>query len=144
MCDWLRGRGYADANLRTAIIAALPAIPLIALFPLIDDPKTSLLLIAPACFLGSMPFGAGTAAIPMIAPNRMRAQLVAIYLLLANLIGPGMGPWLIAVCTDYVFADPKMVGASISMVCTVLIIIGTAILLKGLKSFAHTVEKASP
>ena len=143
LCDWLRARGYADANLRTAIIAAVPTIPLIALFPLISDPKTALLLIAPLCFLGAMPFGAGTAAIPMISPNRMRAQLVAIYLLVANLIGPGMGPFLIAMCTDYVFGDPKMVGVSISLVCTVLMVIGTAILLKGLKAFGQTVERAS-
>lgn len=143
MCDWLRGRGYADANLRTAIIAAVPTIPLIAIFPLIGDPRLALLMIAPLCFLGSMPFGAGTAAIPMISPNRMRAQLVAVYLLVANLIGPGMGPWLIAICTDYVFEDPKMVGFSISIVCTVLIVIGTAVLTKGLKAFGQTVEKAS-
>jgi MFS family permease len=143
LCDWLRTRGYADANLRTAIIAAVPTIPLVTLFPLVADPNLSLILIGPMCFLGSMPFGAGTAAIPMIAPNRMRAQLVAIYLLVANLIGPGMGPTLIALCTDYVFGDVKMVGQSISIVCTALIILGTAIIVAGLKAFRTTIEKAS-
>jgi MFS family permease len=143
LCDWLRARGYADANLRTAIIAAVPAIPLVTLFPLIGDPQISLVLIGPLCFLGSMPFGAGTAAIPTIAPNRMRAQLVAIYLLVANIIGPGMGPVLIALCTDYVFADAKMVGYSISIVCTILIVIGTMVIVAGLKAFGKTVERAS-
>ena len=141
-CDWLRARGYADANLRTAIFAAVPTIPLIALFTLMPDPKVSLWLVGPMCFLGSMPFGAGTAAIPTIAPNRMRAQLVAIYLLIANLIGPGLGPWMIAMCTDYVFHDPKMVGYSISIVCTALIVLGTAVLMAGLKAFRTTVESA--
>jgi MFS family permease len=141
-CDWLRARGHADANLRTAIIAAVPTIPLVAAFTLVGDPKIALIIMAPMCFLGSMPFGAGTAAIPTIAPNRMRAQLVAIYLLVANLIGPGLGPWFIAVFTDYVFHDPKMVGYSISIVCTVLIIAGTAVLLAGVKAFRATVEKA--
>ena len=143
MCDWLRARGYADANLRTAIIAAIPTIPLVAIFPLIDDPKIALMLIGPMCFLGSMPFGAGTAAIPTIAPNRMRAQLVAIYLLIANLIGPGMGPVLIALCTDYVFEDPKMVGVSISIVCTALIVAGTLVIVAGLRAFRKTVEEVS-
>jgi MFS family permease len=143
-CDWLRQRGYADANLRTAIFAAVPTIPLVAIFPLLDNPTLSLILIGPMCFLGSMPFGAGTAAIPTIAPNRMRAQLVAVYLLVANLIGPGMGPTFIALCTDYVFADPLMVGYSISIVCTILILLGTFIITAGLKSFRTTVERASP
>lgn len=143
LCDWLRARGYADANLRTAIIAAIPTIPLVAIFPLIDDPKIALMLIGPMCFLGSMPFGAGTAAIPTIAPNRMRAQLVAIYLLIANLIGPGMGPVLIALCTDYIFEDPKMVGISISIVCTALIVAGTLVIVAGLREFRKTVEEVS-
>ncbi|MDX2142670.1 MAG: MFS transporter [Rhodospirillaceae bacterium] len=143
LCDWLAQRGYADANLRTAIIAAVPTIPLVALFPLVSDPQVALMIVAPMCFLGSMPFGAGTAAIPMISPNRMRAQLVAVYLLVANLIGPGLGPWLIAVCTDYVFHDPKMVGMSIVIVCTTLIILGTAVLLAGVKAFRRTVEQAA-
>jgi MFS family permease len=108
-----------------------------------DDPRMALMLIAPMCFLGAMPFGAGTAAIPTIAPNRMRALLVAIYVLVANLIGPGLGPTFIALCTDYVFADPKMVGVSISIVCTSLIIVGTTILLAGAKTFRATVERAT-
>jgi len=143
LCDWLRQKGYADANIRTAVIAAVPTIPFVAIFPFVDDPVIALVLIAPMCFLGAMPFGAGTAAIPMIAPNRLRAQLVAIYLLVANLVGPGLGPTIIALCTDYVFGDPKMVGVSIAIVCTTMIIAGTAILLAGVKSFGVTVEKAT-
>jgi MFS transporter, Spinster family, sphingosine-1-phosphate transporter len=54
-----------------------------------------------------------------------------------------MGPTLIALCTDYVFADPKMVGSSISIVCTTLIVIGTAVIIAGLKAFKKTVEEAA-
>ncbi len=143
LCDWLRARGCVDANLRTAIFGAVPTIPLIAIFPLLEQPVAALWLIAPLCFLGSMPFGAGTAAIPMIAPNRLRAQLVAIYLLVANLIGPGMGPWLIAVVTDYVFEDPMKIGFSISIVCTVLVLIGVTILIRGLGAFGQSVKEVS-
>lgn len=142
LCDWLAQRGYTDANLRTAVLAAIPAVPLVMLFPLVDDPRVALLLIGPLCFLGAMPFGAGTAAIPMITPNRMRAQMVAIYLLIANLIGPGMGPWLIALCTDFVFKDEKMVGLSIAVVCTILIVAGTSVLIAGFGAFRRTVERA--
>jgi MFS family permease len=143
LCDWLAGRGYTDANLRTAVIAAVPTIPLVAIFPLLDSPTLALAVIAPLCFVGSMPFGAGTAAIPTIAPNRMRGQLIAIYLLIANLLGPGVGPFLIALTTDVVFADETMVGRSIALVCPILVAIGTAVLLAGFRSFRETVERAT-
>ncbi len=143
LCDWLSQRGYTDANLRTAVFAALLTIPLVAIFPWVADPTAALWVIAPLCFVGSMPFGAGTAAIPIIAPNRMRAQLIAIYLLVANLLGPGLGPLLIAATTDFVFGDEKMVGRSIALVCPILVIIGTGVLLAGFKSFRATVERAT-
>lgn len=143
LCDWLWQRGYSDANLRVALIAAIPTIPLVAIFPWMSDPVTALWIIGPACFVGAMPFGAGTAAIPIIAPNRMRAQLIAIYLLVANLLGPGLGPFLIALTTDFVFGDDAMVGRSIVLVCPILVMIGAAVLLAGFKSFRLTVERAT-
>jgi MFS family permease len=89
--------------------------------------------------IGSMPFGAGTAAIPMIAPNRMRAQLVAVYMLLANLLGQGCGPWLIALATDYVFGDPTMVRYSIALVGAALSLIAALVISAGLPALRRAV-----
>ncbi len=116
LADRARAQGRVDANLRVVMWAALIAAPFILAFPLAGSPILSLLLLAPVLFFGAMPFGAGPAAIPVLAPNRMRAQLMAVYLLFGNLIGAGLGPWLIAAFTDSVLGDPQAIRYSIALV----------------------------
>ena len=52
----------------------------------------------------------------MTTPNPIRARVTAIYLLLVGLIGPGLGPTVVALITDYVFHDPMAVGESIALI----------------------------
>ncbi|MDX2224965.1 MAG: MFS transporter, partial [Rhodospirillaceae bacterium] len=137
--DALMARGRADANMRVALYSALAAVPLVIAFPLVGNPYASLAILAPLCVIGSMPFGAGTAAIPLIAPNRMRAQLVAVYMLFANLIGQGCGPWLIALATDYLFGDPMLVRYSIALVGAALSVIAAATIAAGLPALRRAI-----
>lgn len=139
LTDRLHARGYADANLRAAILACVPALPLVIMMPLAGSPTLSLVLLAPIAFLCTMPFGAGPAAIPLISPNRMRAQLVAFYYLAANLIGVAFGPWLVAFFTDYVFGAPALIRYSLSCGCALLLGAGSLILFFGLASMRRTV-----
>jgi MFS family permease len=88
-------------------------------------------------FFGAMPFGAGTALIPSLAPNRMRGQLMAVYLLLANLVGGGVGPWLVAVFTDYVAGDPLLIRYSLAVVGSILFALGAAAMAVGIRSFGR-------
>jgi MFS family permease len=133
LADRLHARGYSDANLRTALIGGLGALPMGLMFPLAPTPMLSLALIAPLMFFGTMPFGAGTALIPILAPARLRAQLVAVYLLFANFIGQAGGPWFVARVTDGVFARPDAVGYSLSIVVSGLLAGGAIICWIGLK-----------
>lgn len=140
LTDRLLARGYADANLRAAIIACVPALPLVIMMPLAGSPTLSLVLLAPVAFLCTVPFGAGPAAVPLISPNRMRAQLVAFYYLTANLIGVAFGPWLVAFGTDYVFGAPELIRYSLSSGCALLLGAGTLILFFGLAPMRRTVS----
>lgn len=127
LADRLIARGRIDANLHVSMVAALIAAPFILAFPLAGTPTLSLVLLAPVLFFGAMPFGAGPAAIPVLAPNRMRAQLMAVYLLFGNLLGAGLGPWMIAAFTDGVLGDPQKIRFSIALVGTCVILTGAAI-----------------
>jgi MFS family permease len=138
LADRLIARGRIDANLHISMVAALVAAPFILAFPLADSPQLSLVLLAPVLFFGAMPFGAGPAAIPVLAPNRMRAQLMAVYLLFGNLLGAGLGPWMIAAFTDGVLEDPQKIRFSIALVGTSVILIGATIV--GLGARAMRVE----
>jgi hypothetical protein len=98
LSDWLASRGYMDSNLRTGVIAGLCALPFVVLFPLMPSGELAMVLLVPATFFGTMPFGAGTAALPLLTPNRMRAQMVALYLVVANLLGQGLGQGSVTAC----------------------------------------------
>ncbi|MGB1876313.1 MAG: hypothetical protein ACPHGY_05225, partial [Rhodospirillaceae bacterium] len=76
-----------------------------------------------------------------IVPNRLRGQMVAIYLLVANVIGQGGGPFLVAVFTDYVLGDSDLIRYSISVVCPTVMLIGAAILFFGKKPYGTHVSK---
>ncbi len=127
LADHLIAKGRSDANLQVSMVAALIAAPFILAFPLAGSPGLSLVLLAPVLFFGALPFGAGPAAIPVLAPNRMRAQLMAVYLLFGNLFGAGLGPWMIAAFSDHVLHDPDQIRFSIALVGTCVILAGASI-----------------
>lgn len=141
LADRARAAGRVDANLFVAMVAALVAVPFVLAFPLAGDARLSLLLLGPVLFFGAMPFGAGPAAIPVLAPNRMRAQLMAVYLLFGNLIGAGLGPWMIAAFTDSVLGDPQAIRYSIALVGSCVILAGAGIVGLGARALRRQ-EKA--
>ncbi|MEO5641125.1 MAG: MFS transporter [Sphingomicrobium sp.] len=74
--------------------------------------------------------GVAAAALQITTPERMRGEVSAIYLLVFNLIGLGLGPSVVAGFTDFVFADDMKVGASIALtfivfapLCAVLMLV---------------------
>ncbi|WP_162558820.1 MFS transporter [Sphingorhabdus sp. EL138] len=141
LADWLKGRGRSDSNILAGLIAVFCAIPFIVLYPLVDDLQLSLWLLAPVMFFGSMPYGTGPTALPLLVPNRLRGQVMGIYMLIVNLIGQGCGPWIVALFTDYVVGDPDKVGISISVVCSIGFTCAAIVFLFGRKPFGEQIAK---
>jgi MFS family permease len=139
VCNKMVARGITDANLRLPVIAAICGLPFIAGFGLMPTSAATLICLAPAMFFGAMPFGIGTAALPLITPNRMRAQAVAGYLFVANLLSYGLGPTAVTAFSD--FALGGNLGLSFAIVLPILIVIGIAILLSGLKPYRAMVAQ---
>ena len=126
--------GRDDGYLRVPALSALASAPFVALFPLAPTGEVALMLMAPVLFFGAMPFASGSASIIALAPNPMRAQLTAINLLIANLVGAGVGPWAVAAFTDGVLGDPARLNLSIAIVSTGLLLVGTAAVAAGWRS----------
>jgi MFS family permease len=124
VAERLLAKGVSDATLRVPLIAIGLALPLSIAFPLASSPGIALALLALVILLGTVPFGAGVSTFPLITPNRMRAQVVAVYLLIANLLGFSAGPVLIAAITDNVFADPTAIGSSLALAVPATLILG--------------------
>lgn len=136
VAGWLYRRGYYDSNLRTASLCGALAIPWIIAAMWADTGEAAILFLAPAMYFGTMPFGAGAAIIPTIAPPHFRAQLTAVYLLIANLVGQSGGPWLVALISDSAMSGPSAIGQSLAIVVPILLASGALLAALGWKPLA--------
>lgn len=141
LADRMARRGCCDANMRVGLFAALGALPLVLLFPLLDNANWVTALMAPTVFFLSMPFGVAPAAIQEIMPNAMRGQASAIYLFVITLIGLGLGPTAVALVTDFVFADDQALRYSLLIVTSLAVASSVVLLWMGLKPYRESVER---
>lgn len=122
LMDWLQHRKRIDAPMRTGVIGAagllLPAaaLPFATHLPADTALPVVLTLLTVLFFFAAFPMPPSTAAMQLLAPNRLRARVSAVFLFCNSLIGLALGSMLIGSLTDFVFADPKAVGTSLSIV----------------------------
>ena len=127
---------YTWIMLVSVALAVVPAALLVA----VADPWWTMVCLALLVFLLSTPIGLVQAALQAITPNQMRAQVIAVYLLISALVGSACGPSSVAAVTDFWFHDDKALGASIAIVATVASVLSALILSAGIRAYAHKVE----
>nr|WP_314532897.1 MFS transporter [uncultured Pseudomonas sp.] len=141
LIDWLAKKGYSDAPIRAGVIGAIGmAVPAVA-FTQVSELWMSLALLAPAMFFASFPMPASTAAMQILPPNQMRAQISALFLLISNLIGLGIGTTAVALLTDRLFENPAMVGSSISLLNAFAVALTLLLLIKGCRHFRDSLKR---
>lgn len=79
----------------------------------------------------------GAVSIQDVARPAMRAQVSSIYLMIAALVGVGLGPTAVALLTDYVFKDEAKVGWSIAVEWLVILMIVAPIVLRSRNAFSE-------
>jgi len=141
LADTLLKKGYQDATLRVAVMAAVFMIPFSIFATTVTDATTALLLACPFAFGASISMGLAPAALQLVTPNRLRAQISAAWMLFLNLITAGLGPTAVGWITEEVFQDPMAVGQSIASVNTVAVILGGLILWLTWKPFRAAVAE---
>jgi len=113
----LERRGRRDANMCIAALSSTLMMPVAVLIPFMPDYGSALILMGLVTFIGSLPMPTNAAALQLVTPNRMRGVAASIYMFVVSLVGVAVPPTLIALLTDYVFADTAMVGYSLGIVC---------------------------
>lgn len=136
----LMQRGVSSANMLVPMVSAGLAIPLAIAFPLMPTSTLALAVLAPTLFLSAVPFGCGSAVLPLVSPNRMRAQMVALYLLIANLVGFTLGPTSIGVLTDYVYGSPDMIGRSLATSPPIFYLVGLLLIGWAIPRYREVIE----
>jgi MFS family permease len=142
LASWYVRRNYHDANMRVVLIAAVLVIPFIVIYPLMASPWLALVLYGGNMFFSSMSAGPAMTALQMITPNQMRAQILAMYYLVLNLVGYGLGPTAVALLTDYVFIRGDALNLSMSLIAVTLGPIAALITWYGLKPYGDSVARA--
>lgn len=95
---WLGDDEAAQMRVSAVTIAVL--VPFFACFLLIPSKLWALMSIVPLAVVGNFLFGPTFALMQRLADERMQARLVAIVMLLANLIGMGLGPQSVGILSD--------------------------------------------
>jgi hypothetical protein len=139
----LQQRGYRDGTLRVGLLAAILLVPLCALATTIATPAVAIALFCPLVFVASLSMAVAPAALQVIAPNQMRAQISATWMLVLNLVTAGLGPTAVGLITDTVFGDPLAVGSSMALVNCVSVPLGALALWAALVPFRAAVAEQS-
>ncbi len=133
LSDHWHRQGKYQAPLVVAILSVVGTGVFFPLAMMAHRAGWTLALACPAVFCLAPPVATAVAALQSIFPNQVRGQVVALYLLILNLGGQGLGPLMPAVFDDYFFKNEMMIGASLAFT------IGIASLL-ALLAFAATLQ----
>ncbi|MEM9015274.1 MAG: MFS transporter, partial [Pseudomonadota bacterium] len=101
----------------------------------------SIACLAIAILCGSLYIGVVHAALQLITPGRLRGRMAAIMLIVMTGIGATSGPVLVALITDYLFADPKMVGFSIAIIVALVGVLVCLLLGRNLASYRESYQR---
>ena len=120
-----------------AIGITLPAV----LMPLAPTPEVMALCLLPLKFFVGFPPVLIPSAIQMVAPNRLRGQLGALFLFTVGIIGVSCGPILPALFTDYVFKDHDSLRYSLAWSTGLVGPLACAVLWFGLRQYRSRFEE---
>ena len=142
LADRLAGMGYKDAILRAAFIGMACGLPFIIVTPLFGDETLATIGLGAALFFLAFPQGLPAAALQVMTPNPLRAQMSSIYFFIGSLIASGLGPMIPAMITDYIFAEPVMLRYAVSMVGGTAALLSLAILSFAMTPYRESVQRA--
>ncbi|MGE3397144.1 MAG: spinster family MFS transporter [Sphingomonas sp.] len=138
----MQRRGARDALLRTALIMTLLMIPPAIAAPLLTDPVAALVAITPVITLSYGLFALVPGTLYAITPNELRGQVSAVFSFFNSAVGLALGGTIVALFTDYVFADPRAVGRSLALTAALVLPACALLLALGLRPFRSSVERA--
>jgi MFS family permease len=140
--DRLFQKGRLDAHFRIyAIVAIIMAVFGVAAFQ-IRNPQVFLLLIIP--IVSTMTLApTAMAALQIVSPSQMRGQVVALFLLVMNGIGLGVGPTLVGALSDFVFHGDGKLGSSLTLIFAVLAPLAAVVLWTHSPGMRESVRRAA-
>ena len=138
----LISRGSADSPMRVALWCTLGLGPVAVILPLLDSGLMAAAMLVPITFFMAMPPGLSNAALQAIAPNQMRGQLVALYLICVSFLSYLLAPSIIGIMNDYVFGREDAIDLSLATLAVGNYLIAAVCLALSLKPLRAAVAQA--
>lgn len=142
LADRWYGKGMLDGYSRVILISMVGMLPFALGLAIAPTPAIGLACLGIATFFAAFQGGVAGGVIQLMTPNQMRGQAVALYFLVANLLGMGLGPTAIAALTDYVFQDDGALNNSLALGAAILVPLGALVLMSGLGRVRDAIAQA--
>ncbi|RLQ21138.1 MFS transporter [Seongchinamella sediminis] len=140
--DWLTRKGKSDASVRTALFSFLLATPFAIAAPVMPESISFTVMLALASFFFGAVQSLPGLSLQLITPNQFRAQVIAIYFMIGNLMAMGIGPTLIALISDYVLQDKGNIALALSLVCAVIMPLSALLMTSTLRYYRNSIDEA--
>ena len=115
LSDRVESSGRRDASLLVAVGVAITFVVAIPAAVLASSSWGTLASVWVGYALLGMPTVLGGTALQQISPPQMRAQVMAIQVLLVNLVALSLGPLAVAVLSERVFGSTLAVGYGLAL-----------------------------
>lgn len=139
LADHLTARGKLVGSILISLIATSVLIVTGVALAFAPSAEFALVAVAATTFFLGMPVALAPPILQAITPNQLRGQVTSIYLLLINLIGLGMGPFLVAFFTDFIFYDEQKVGLSLGLVSALAALLSVVCLARAIGPYRQLV-----
>lgn len=126
---YVAGRWFANKESQQMIMSALTIAamaPFFVAFLTLDDPHHALIALVPYHLTLGVFMGPTYALLQRLVPDQMRATTLSAVMLLANLIGMGVGPQLVGVLSDLLAPAVGRDALRYAMLCMSFISIWSA------------------
>jgi MFS family permease len=144
LVDRYAARGARDAVLRVSIGGCALALPFAIVAPFAPTGEWAMATIAVMSLLFGLAQRVPPRALQAIASNRIRARVIALYLLIGNIIGFTVGPTGVALISDYWLGDPGRIGTAMAILSAMVTPLGLLALVVARRAFvAATTSEAA-
>ncbi|MGE0667672.1 MAG: MFS transporter [Sphingomonadales bacterium] len=139
---WWIGKGRKDGTLRLVFIGTLFLGPSAVALTLLPNAYAAVALLIPVTFMMAMPPGLISSALQQIAPNELRGQMIALYMIAVNFLSYAIAPSLPPAMDQLIYGREDTLGVSISVLAAFNYTIAAICLGFGLRYFRKALKEA--
>lgn len=133
-------QGEPDAEIAVSIRALVWLAPFAVIGPLMPTLTGAVVMLAPVVFLLSMPQGLAPAVLQLVAPNRMRGQVLSAFVLCAVIFAYSIGPTAVPLAAGRIFGDEDALDKGMALVGAICVPFGALALAWARRPFGEAMR----